>query len=53
MKEMLRENDLTVLMKHADEGDLDAMHHFITLCAIKDDKDWHILSEGRCIEYMK
>ena len=51
MKEMLKESDISVLMKYADAGDRDAMHHFVTLCAMADDKE--LYSSEKCTEYIK
>ena len=53
MADVLNETNLFTVMKAADAGDLDAMHRFINLCAINDDATHSLMSDGKCLEYMK
>ncbi len=53
MSDMLKENNMVILMRAADAGDLDAMHRFINLCAFNDDESHSLLAEEKCLEYMK
>ncbi len=53
MKNMLTENNMLLVMREADAGDLDAMHRFINLCAFNDDDSHSLLADEKCLEYMK
>ena len=45
--------DVMKLMKDADEGDLDAMRMFVTLCYSSPDKDLYERTKDKWIEYVK